>query len=277
MLSCSEEKQNTLTGEVYYLQRIALTENAMVTISLVDITGKDIEVPILAQSMIKNPGQVPITFSIKFNPGNINSDHKYSLHARIEDSDGLVFVSDKEYQVINNEVFDSLRIQVVPVEQDERRKMQDERRETKEVKLNTPQEIDAQLSEMHKVTDNWAMGEASSTFYSFYFNDDLKFIIEQMNMGDYGSSEYKYYFKDGYLFYHEQNGKRKMMNPQNPNKTADVKVVMHFNGQGDLVGSSKTINYNVVELYETEAAGVLKHCELLVGIANSKYTSNLVE
>jgi putative lipoprotein len=96
-----------------------------------------------------------------------------------------------------------------------------------------------------------------------------------MDMGDYGSSEYKYYFKDGYLFYHEQNGKRIDLNTKNPGETVDVNLVMHFNESGNLVGSRKTIDFKPVELHDIEAPGVLKHCELIVEIANQKFNKNL--
>lgn len=144
-----------------------------------------------------------------------------------------------------------------------------------ETNLSTPQEIESLLKDMQKVKGSWAMGIASSYFYAYYFNGNLKFIDEKMIMGDYGSSNYKYYFKDDYLFYHEQNGKRILTNA-NKNDTANVKVIMHFNSQGGLAAATKTINLIPVKLQENEAAGIKKHCTQLIAIADSIFNEAII-
>ena len=192
----------------------------------------------------------------------------YLLTVKIEEKGALLFTTDKTYPVINNGIIENIKIEVVPtnvgLKQDK-----------EVVNLNTPKEIEAYVDNMQLVTGNWEMGDASSLIEAYYANDELKLIIEQMDMGDYGSSEYKYYFKNGYLFYHEQNGKRIDLNSKDPGETVDVNVVMHFNSEGDLIASRKTINSIQVELHDIEAPGVLKHCELIVEIANQNFNKNL--
>ncbi len=271
--SCSNEKRNSLTGEVFYLERIALTEEAVVTILLVDISKPDEKEHVVTEKIIKNPGQVPISFVIQYNPDEIFPNNIYSLKVKIEDKGSLLFTDDKGYPVINNGVTEDIKIKVVPVDSIVKDELQKERRKTKEVKLNTPTEIDANIEKMKRVNGIWAMGDASSTFNAYYEKDELKLIVEQMDMGDYGSSVYKYYFKEGYLFYHEQNGKRKNPNSQKPDEAADINVIMHFNTEGTLVASSKKVNYNLVELHDIEAPGVLKHCELLFEISDDQFNS----
>ena len=267
LLSCGKEKHNFLTGEVFYLQHIALTEKAIVTIQLVDISKQDISAQVIGEKIIKNPGQVPISFDIQYNPDNILPTNTYSLKVKIEDKGSLLFITDTVYQVINNGVTEKIKIKVVPTDVN----MKPETEYLKGGKLNTPKAIDARVGEMQLVTGNWAMGDASSIIEAYYAKDELKLIVEQMDMGDYGSSEYKYYFKDGYLFYHEQNGKRMSPNSNNPNKASDVNVIMHFNLEGKLVASSKKVNFNLVELHDIEATGVLKHCEFLIEISDDQF------
>jgi len=264
LLTCSKEGHNSLTGEILYSQRIALTEEAVVTIQLVDISKQDVKAQVIAEKIIKNPGQLPINFAIQYNPDDIHPPNTYSLRVKIEENGRLLFTTDTIYPVINNSITEHIKIKIVSVKP-----------ETEEVKLNLPKEIDAYISKMQKVIGNWEMGDASSVIEAYYAKDELKLIIEQMDMGDYGSTEYKYYFKDGYLFYHEQNGRRIDLNSKNPGETVDVNVVMHFNSEGDLVASSKKVNFKQVELHDIEAPGVLKHCELIVEIVNQKFNKNL--
>ena len=267
ILSCSEEKHSTLTGEVFFLERIALTEEAVVKILLVDISKQDEKEHVVTEKIIKNPGQVPISFVIQYNPDEIFPSNTYSLKVKIEDKGSRLFTNDTVYEVINNGFTENIKIKVVPVDGNVKRETEDENGR----KLNTPKEIDANVDDMQLVVGNWTMGDASSVFDAYYIKDELKLIVEQMDMGDYGSSDYRYYFKEGYLFYHEQNGKRMAPNSDNLDKAADVNVIMHFNNEGILVASSKTVNFNQVKLHDIEAPGVLKHCELLIEISNDQF------
>jgi len=274
-LSCSKEEQNHLTGEIFYQQRIALTEEAIITIQLVDISKQDVKAQVVAEKIIKNPGQVPIKFDIQYNPGDILPTSTYSLKIKIEEKGSSFFTTDGVYPVINNGITEDIKIKVVPADVSMKRELKKEKRETKEVILDTPKDIDASVNEMKRVSGRWAMGDASSIIDAYYAKDELRLIVEQMDMGDYGSSKYKYYFKDGYLFYHEQNGTRMSSNSDNPDEEVDVNVIMHFNSEGTLVASSKKINYQPVELHDIEAPGVLKHCELIVEIANQNFNQNM--
>jgi putative lipoprotein len=261
LISCAQETNTSLTGEILYSEDVALPEQTILTIQLVDISKQDVKGKVIAERIIKNPGQVPIDFDIQYNPDDILSANTYSLKAKIEDKGSYLYTTDKIYPVITNGITNKIKMNVVSV-----------KTETAEVELITPKEIDAYISKMQKVLGDWEMGDASSVIEAYYTKDELKLIVEQMNMGDYGSSEYKYYFKEGYLFYHEQNGKR--ITP-NSNQAADVNVIMHFNSFGDLVASSKKVNLQQVELHDIEAPGVLKHCELIVEIANQNFNQNL--
>jgi len=263
--SCSNEKRNSITGEISYLQRIALTEDAVITILLVDISKQNEKAQVVTEKIITNPGQVPISFAIQYNPDEIFPGNTYSLKAKIEDRGSLLYATDTVYLVINNGITENIKIEVLLPNVTEQGETED-----KIEKLNTPKEIDANLDKMQRVAGNWAMGKASSTFDAYYIKDELKLIAERMNMGDYGSSVYKYYFKEGYLFYHEQNGKRKNPNSLKPDEVADINVIMHFNLEGTLVASSKKVNYNLVELHDIEAPGVLKHCEILIEISDDQ-------
>ena len=271
LLSCSKNNQNTISGEVVYTKPITLTKEAVVKIQLLDISKHDEKTKVIAEKIIKDPGQMPITFEIQYNPDDILPINNYSLKVNIEDNGSLLFTSDKMYPVINNGIAEGMKLKIVSVDSKLNLETEGVKTGTRKYTLNTPGEITALMDEMQLVTGNWYMGEAKSKFQAYYAGDELKLIIEQMDVGEYGSSEYRYYFKDGYLFYYEQNGKRTAPNSKRPDEADNVNVVMHFDKEGTLVSSSKKINFNPVELHEIEAPGVLKHCEVLVAISRNNY------
>jgi len=271
LLSCSKNNQNTISGEVVYPKPITLTEEAVVKIQLLDISKRNEKVKVIAEKIIKNPGQIPIAFDIQYNPGDILPINTYSLKVIIEDNGSLLFTTDTMYPVINNGIAEGIKLKVVPTDSKLKLETEGVNSTTQKFNVNTPTEIAALVDEMQLVTGKWYMGEAKSTFQAYYAGDELKLIIEKMDMGEYGSSEYRYYFKNGYLFYYEQNGKRTAPNSKHPDEADNVNVVMHFDKEGTLVASSKKINFQPVELHDIEAPGVLKHCEVLVAISKNNY------
>ena len=271
LLSCSKNNQNTLSGEVVYQKPITLTKEAVVKIQLLDISKQNEKSKVIAEKIIKNPGQMPIAFEIQYNPDDILPINKYSLKVYIVENGSLLFTSESMYPVINNGIAEGVKLKVVSIDSKLKLETEGVNSRTQKFNLNTPSEITALMDEMQLVTGNWYMGEAKSNFQAYYAGDELKLIIEQMDMGEYGSSEYRYYFKDGYLFYYEQNGKRTAPNSKRPDEADNVNVVMHFNKEGILVSSSKKINFEPVELLDIEAPGVLKHCEVLVAISKNNF------
>ena len=57
-----------ITGSVSYVQRIALSPEAELTIQLEDISRADAPATIIAEQTLTNPGQVPIAFTIQYDP-----------------------------------------------------------------------------------------------------------------------------------------------------------------------------------------------------------------
>jgi len=90
----SNGQQAQLQGEVYYLERMALPENAQVTVFLQDISRADAPAPILAQQVINTNGkQVPIPFTLSYDPTVIEGRHTYSIRAHIKVDDRLWFTT----------------------------------------------------------------------------------------------------------------------------------------------------------------------------------------
>ena len=91
----------SVSGTVTYRERIALTPDATLEVSLRDVSSQDAAAPLIARQTISDPGQVPIDFKVEYNRDDIDSRNTYAVSARIVESDGrLAFTNDTAYEVI---------------------------------------------------------------------------------------------------------------------------------------------------------------------------------
>ncbi|UCH36098.1 MAG: YbaY family lipoprotein [Armatimonadota bacterium] len=99
---CSESAA-TVSGTVTYRERIALTPNAVLEVALVDVSRADAPAEVIGRQVIESPGQVPIAFSIEYDPADIQANHTYAVEARIREGDDLRWVSTEAYLVITRD------------------------------------------------------------------------------------------------------------------------------------------------------------------------------
>jgi putative lipoprotein len=93
----------SVTGNVFYRERMALTEDAVVTVQVQDVSLADAPAKVIGEQVIENPGQVPISFEVEYDERDIDERHTYSVYARIEDGQGdLLFTTTQSYPVITH-------------------------------------------------------------------------------------------------------------------------------------------------------------------------------
>jgi uncharacterized lipoprotein YbaY len=94
-----------VTGAVSYKERIALPDDAVVTVQIQDISTPSSSATVIGEQIIETNGQqAPIPFDVTYDPADIVDDHTYSVAARIEDGSGnLLFVNDTANPVITND------------------------------------------------------------------------------------------------------------------------------------------------------------------------------
>ena len=106
-----------VTGQVTYLQRSALPPEAVVVVTINDISRADGPQIVIGEQIIPTEGrQVPIPFAVSYDPSLILENHTYAVRARISDAAGkLLFTSDTVIPVITrgNPVSD-VEVLVVP-------------------------------------------------------------------------------------------------------------------------------------------------------------------
>lgn len=98
----ADAAQTAVTGVVTYRQRIALPPDAVVRVQLEDTSRADAPAIVLGEQVIEAMGrQVPIPFSIPYDPAHINPNGRYTLRARIESAAGdLLWTNTQAYPVI---------------------------------------------------------------------------------------------------------------------------------------------------------------------------------
>ncbi len=92
---------STVTGTVSYMVRMALPPRTVIEVQLLDVSVADAPAKVLAEDKITlGERQVPVPFSLTFDPGKIEQNHSYSVSARLLVDGELRFISDKSYPVI---------------------------------------------------------------------------------------------------------------------------------------------------------------------------------
>ncbi|HFQ5193521.1 TPA: YbaY family lipoprotein [Vibrio vulnificus] len=94
----------TISGTVFYRERIALPEDAAVTLVLEDVSLADAPAKVIAKhKFITNGKQVPLSFDLAYDSKKLIANHRYNVRARIEVNGRLRFISDTIVPVITDE------------------------------------------------------------------------------------------------------------------------------------------------------------------------------
>lgn len=89
-----------ITGTATYRERIALPPGAVLEVELLDISRADAPAGRIAAARIEVQGQVPIRFSLPFDPARIEQRGRYSVSARLLVRDQVAFRSDRVNPVL---------------------------------------------------------------------------------------------------------------------------------------------------------------------------------
>jgi len=92
---------SSVSGTVTGRERIAMPENAILTVQLRDVSRADASAQVIAEQKIAFAGrQVPLPFLLPYDPAKIDPKHIYSISARITVDGQLRFLNTSAYRVI---------------------------------------------------------------------------------------------------------------------------------------------------------------------------------
>jgi len=89
-----------LTGTVSYRERIALVPDTQLRVRLEEISRGDAPPQFIAETTIPRIGQPPVRFRIALDPRVIDPKRSYTLTARIERDEQLLFINDPPLRVL---------------------------------------------------------------------------------------------------------------------------------------------------------------------------------
>ena len=101
--SCSffaGKKPLQISGTINYQGTLFLTPDAVVEVKLLDISRQDVMATEIASVTIPNPGQIPISFLLTYDPELIDERMSYSVRADIFDRGRRMFTTATNYGVI---------------------------------------------------------------------------------------------------------------------------------------------------------------------------------
>jgi putative lipoprotein len=78
----------SLSGTVSYRERMALPEGAVVKVVLLDVSLVDAPARVIAEQEIRPTQQVPVPFTLAYDPSELERGHRYGLRASIQDVNG---------------------------------------------------------------------------------------------------------------------------------------------------------------------------------------------
>jgi len=113
----SDSLSGTLSGTVSYLLRIALAPDAVVEVTLQDVSKADAPAEVISTQTIATQGaQVPIAYSMKYDPAKIDAKYTYAVRATITEGGKLTWTSTQRYPVLTrNAPVDNVEILVEQV------------------------------------------------------------------------------------------------------------------------------------------------------------------
>jgi putative lipoprotein len=94
-----ETGETQVTGSVFYLERIALSPEAVVQVEVVEVAPEGGKETVIGHRTLSSPGQVPIPFSVGVPSERIRPEGSYVVRARITDG-GRTFTTPEPVPVL---------------------------------------------------------------------------------------------------------------------------------------------------------------------------------
>jgi putative lipoprotein len=83
----------TLNTQVTYLDRSMLRPDSVLTVKLLNVSKMDVKADVISERAIELNGGPPYDVSLQYEQSKIKAGHRYSVSARIENQDQLLYIS----------------------------------------------------------------------------------------------------------------------------------------------------------------------------------------
>lgn len=99
----SGPRMETIRGTLNYVEDITLAPESTVTVELLDVTKADPPAAVIADTVVDKPGRPPLPFALEYDASMIEPGRQYSVRARVMEQKRLMFVSDRDYRVLDED------------------------------------------------------------------------------------------------------------------------------------------------------------------------------
>jgi copper homeostasis protein (lipoprotein) len=110
LLGCQSAARSSISGTALYLEKKAMPEGAVFEATLEDVSRAGAPAKILGTVIMSSLGQVPISFSIPYDPNEIKEGHRYNLRAKITVGGELVYITKTLNPVLTGNDQESLQV-----------------------------------------------------------------------------------------------------------------------------------------------------------------------
>lgn len=97
--SPTEAAETRVMGSVFYVERIALTPEAVLQVEVVEVAPEGGQESVIGEQTLRGPGQVPIPFSVGVPSERIRPEGSYVVRARLTDG-GRTFTAPEPVPVL---------------------------------------------------------------------------------------------------------------------------------------------------------------------------------
>ncbi len=247
-----------VTGTITYRERIALPPGASAEISLADISLADAPASIISSKTLDNPGQVPISFSLDYDPASIDERFRYAVQARITIDGQLAFVNETVHPVITHGAGAEAHLILSRVQGDS------------SFPVNTEaaaRQIDARRDDLVPMNGTLLTGDASITYSAYRDHEsgnEIVLIVEKRQMGIFGNAVVAIYYSGGRPFRYAETGQRRNSSESQESGLDNVTVRFDFDEESNVINRSKTVNGFTVEPDDSEITGAYDHARFLI-------------
>ena len=107
-----EQGMATISGTVFYRERIALPPGAEVSVELQDVSRADAPAEVLASTRFRAEGGPPYGFELSYDPADIDQRMSYALRAAIRADGELLFTTDTHHPAFDTDEHELLVVGV---------------------------------------------------------------------------------------------------------------------------------------------------------------------
>ncbi len=100
--STNSTELSTVRGRVISDQAVSFDANSQVIVRLSDVSLQDVAAPVISEQIISGPGELPVPFLLPYDAEEIEERNTYSVGARIERGNTLLYISTTANLVITH-------------------------------------------------------------------------------------------------------------------------------------------------------------------------------